>query len=135
MQWAYGLSGDDDPRIQQATYNIFSDMGVQPETPDRASPLDPAGSNQPPVASFTTHAEPGSTPNVTITFNALGSTDPDGTIVKYEWDLDGDGTYETNTGTTKTVTTQLHDRGHLRRAPAGHRQRRRDRRRRPHAAR
>ena len=39
-----------------------------------------------------------------MTFNASGSSDPDGTIAKYEWDLDGNGTYETDTGTTPTTT-------------------------------
>jgi YD repeat-containing protein len=99
-QWAFGM-GDD--RIAQATYNIFSDMGVQPVTPDATLTLDPAGSGQPPVASFTA---PTGTVNTgtPITFDASASSDSDGTIVKYEWDLDGDGTYETNTGTTKTVT-------------------------------
>ena len=33
MKWADGLSDDTDPRIQQFTYNVFSDMGVQPDTP------------------------------------------------------------------------------------------------------
>ena len=40
----------------------------------------------------------------TVTFNGSGSSDPDGTITKYEWDLDGNGTYETNSGTTATTT-------------------------------
>ncbi len=39
-----------------------------------------------------------------MTFNASASSDPDGTIAKYEWDFDGNGTYETNTGTTATTT-------------------------------
>ncbi len=39
-----------------------------------------------------------------MVFDASTSTDPDGSIVKYEWDLDGNGTYETNTGTTKTTS-------------------------------
>ncbi len=36
-------------------------------------------------------------PNVgeTVTFNASGSSDSDGSIVAYAWDLDGNGTYET----------------------------------------
>ena len=55
-------------------------------------------------------------PAQTVTFNASGSSDPDGTIAKYEWDLDGNGTYETNTGTTPTVDADLPDR--RRRSPS-----------------
>ena len=56
----------------------------------------------PPSASFT--ATPGSTPTgQTVAFDASGSTDADGTIAKYEWDLDGNGSYETDTGATKTT--------------------------------
>ena len=43
----------------------------------------------------------------TVAFNASASSDPDGTIAKYEWDLDGNGSYETNTGATATTTTTL----------------------------
>ena len=39
-----------------------------------------------------------------MAFDACGSTDPDGTIAKYEWDLDGNGSYETNTGATATTS-------------------------------
>ena len=38
-----------------------------------------------------------------VSFDASGSTDPDGTIVLYEWDLDYNGSYETNTGTSPTA--------------------------------
>ena len=38
----------------------------------------------------------------TSTMSAAGFTDDDG-IARYEWDLDGNGTYETNTGTSQTV--------------------------------
>jgi hypothetical protein len=74
-------------------------MAVQPVTPDPSIVIDPATAGQPPVASFTA---PSGTVNtgVPITFDASASSDSDGTIVKYEWDLDGNGTYETNTGTT-----------------------------------
>jgi Tol biopolymer transport system component len=35
----------------------------------------------------------------TITFDGSASRDPDGRIVRFEWDLDGDGAYETDAGT------------------------------------
>lgn len=33
--------------------------------------------------------------NQTVTVSSAGSDDPDGNIVQYEWDLDGDGSFET----------------------------------------
>ena len=39
-----------------------------------------------------------------IAFNASGSKDPDGTIAKYEWDFDGNGTYETNGGSNPPIS-------------------------------
>jgi hypothetical protein len=43
---------------------------------------------------------------------ALCSFDGDGhDLVKYEWDLDGDGSFETNTGTTPAVSHTWTDRG------------------------
>ena len=59
--------------------------------------------NQPPTASFTASPDPGRR-RPAVTFNASASTDPDGTIAKYEWDLDGNGTYETDTGTSPTAS-------------------------------
>jgi PKD repeat protein len=37
-----------------------------------------------------------------VSFNAAGSTDSDGSIAKYEWDLDGNGSYERTTTTPRT---------------------------------
>ena len=102
MQWAYGLSSEADERIQQATYNVFSDMGVQPNTAEEGLHLDPAGKNRAPNGGFTISQNPAKT-NTSITFDASASHDPDGTIAKYEWDLDGNGSYETNTGSKATV--------------------------------
>jgi YD repeat-containing protein len=59
--------------------------------------------NSPPTAAFTSSPEPAN-PGQTVTFNGSGSADSDGTIAKYEWDLDGNGTYEIDTGTTPTTT-------------------------------
>jgi len=48
--------------------------------------------NQPPAASFSwTPSNP--TINQQITFDASTSNDPDGSIAKYEWDWNNDGTY------------------------------------------
>jgi hypothetical protein len=43
-------------------------------------------------------------PNQTITLNGSGSFDPDGTIAKYEWDLDGDDQYDDATGPSVSFT-------------------------------
>jgi YD repeat-containing protein len=115
IQWSWGLAhhylnkpsesyedppvDSSDPRIQQATYNVFADGGVQPETPVGVL----IDGNDPPEASFTATPNPTSAGS-TVSFDASGSTDSDGTIVKYEWDLDGNGTFETDTGSSPTVT-------------------------------
>ena len=38
-----------------------------------------------------------------VVFTATGASNPAGGALSYEWDLDGDGTYETTGGTTQTV--------------------------------
>jgi uncharacterized membrane protein YgcG len=43
-------------------------------------------------------------PEQQLTLSAAGSSDPDGTIAEYRWDLDANGSFETSTGTTPTVT-------------------------------
>jgi PKD domain/Bacterial Ig-like domain len=47
-----------------------------------------------PVASFTTVPPRPYYVDQTITFDGGGSEDPGGRIVRYDWDLDGDGAYE-----------------------------------------
>jgi plastocyanin len=39
-----------------------------------------------------------------VTFQATADTNPTGGALTYEWDLDGNGTYETTGGTSQTVT-------------------------------
>jgi len=46
-----------------------------------------------------------------VTFDASGSRDADGSIVRFEWDLDGDGTYERDTGSSP-VTERSYERPH-----------------------
>jgi hypothetical protein len=39
-----------------------------------------------------------------VSFDASGSTDPEALQLRYEWDLDGNGSFETAGGTTPTIT-------------------------------
>ena len=41
----------------------------------------------------------------TVTLDGTATTDPDGLVKRYLWDTDGDGTLETDSGPTPTVTT------------------------------
>ncbi len=72
--------------------------------------------NTPPVAAFTALGVNQTTPNVpdvgeTVNFNGSGSSDADGPLAKFEWDLDGNGSFETDTGTTPTTVTSYASRG------------------------
>lgn len=61
----------------------------------------------PPKASFTVSPTSPLT-GEQVELNASGSTDPDGDpIARYEWDLDGDETFERDQGTTALLTTQF----------------------------
>jgi PKD repeat protein len=51
--------------------------------------------NTPPTASFTALPNPAAV-GVAVAFDATASADTGGTIAKYEWDFDGDGTFETD---------------------------------------
>lgn len=59
------------------------------------------GDNQPPEPDFSISFAEGDEANIgeVVTFQSDGSSDPDGSIVSYEWDYDDDGLYD-STGTT-----------------------------------
>src|SRR4029077_8335160 len=46
-------------------------------------------------------------PDESVTLDASGSTDAGGQIVDYQWDLNGDGTYETDSGSNPVLTTSI----------------------------
>jgi hypothetical protein len=55
------------------------------------------GQGTPPVAAFANLPQNSGLP-LTMGFDASASRDPDGSIVKYEWDMDHDGVYELDSG-------------------------------------
>ena len=57
--------------------------------------------NQPPQAQLLVTPN-GGAPPIAVQFDASGSFDTDGSIVNFEWDLDGDGSFEESSGTTAT---------------------------------
>jgi len=58
--------------------------------------------NRKPVANLSAEPDVGGVP-LTVSFNATLSFDVDGEIAKFEWDFEGDGVYELDTGTTPTA--------------------------------
>lgn len=70
-------------------------------TPAVPSPDD--ASNRRPYASFSASPNPAVVGDV-INLDGRLSEDSDGTIARHEWDLDGDGTFETDGGTSSAAT-------------------------------
>jgi PKD repeat protein len=56
----------------------------------------PPPQNQPPVAVVGADRSGGVAP-VTVAFDGSGSSDPDGSVASYAWDLDGDGQFDDST--------------------------------------
>ena len=94
---AYTTGGDFDPAVRVTDDDGLTDLASLSDTiPGGLDILDP------PVADIQATPSTGDYP-LTVSFDASGSGDPDGSIVLYEWDLDYNGSYETNTGATDNV--------------------------------
>jgi len=79
------------------------DQGVndsQAQTLYNQETLDSSSSNSAPTASFTVNTS-SINEGETVGFDASGSSDSDGSISSYEWDFDGDGSYEGSGQTTE----------------------------------
>jgi hypothetical protein len=94
-----------------------------PVDPPPSDPPPPGAANQPPVATIddTCMKLSRRTPTVCTapltrvgrpkTFTAARSSDPDGQVVRWEWDLDGDGTFKTDGGGSPQTTVTYRDMG------------------------
>ena len=78
--------------------------------PLHALPAFPIPINLPPVPSFTATPNPVAAGDL-ATFNGSSSRDLDGSITKYEWDLDGDGTYEVRSATISSFSKRYYTPG------------------------
>jgi len=98
--WQFGDGGTsqsatgDYTYITQGSYNAVLTVTDGNGATDTASvhvDVYPAGT--PKAEALSDYTPPAVAP-VTINFSSTGSTDPDGSIVLYEWDFEGDGTYD-----------------------------------------
>jgi PKD repeat protein len=93
------VSGPDGiARYDVASNGVLGGAGANTPTAPGIGAGPHVSPNQGPVASFTADAVLGGSPTQ---FNAGGSTDPDGTVARYDWDW-GDGTSTPNGGPTPT---------------------------------
>ena len=115
-QYEWDWEGDgtyDETGTSPTTTHSYTNLGTYQPTvriTDGTSETDTASvqvevvSNIPPTASFNANPQGGSPP-VDVSFDASASTDTDGSITQYEWDYDGDFTFD-HTSATPTANHQ-----------------------------
>jgi len=92
---AYGSTGEKTPSV-----TVADDAGATAEAADTVQVM---SANTAPTASLT-HSPSNPETGETVTLDASGSSDPDGDVVEYRWDVDGDGTVDDIT----TISTYSH---------------------------
>ncbi len=75
------------------------DASQVPGAVSNAIQIPGASGNEPPIAEMLADPSLGEAPFL-VTFYATASRDPDGYIARFEWDFDGDGVYDLDTGGT-----------------------------------
>lgn len=109
INWGWGLDqthdGDNsnpaDSRMQQATLNMLSDMGVQPTTlmPGLISPNPSSDTQAPSVAVISPSANAALTNGSQVTVTGTATDNGGGVVTTVEVSLDGGSTYHRATGT------------------------------------
>ncbi|MCB1219202.1 MAG: PKD domain-containing protein [Planctomycetales bacterium] len=122
FEWDFTGDGFGAPGTDQTAQHVYNQTGnflVRVQLTDNEGAqriaetvvsVTPVIDNDPPTAVLGANKTTGSAP-LTVLFNGTGSSDPDGTIVKYEWDLDGNGSFEKDTGAVDSTSTTFNDPG------------------------
>jgi PKD repeat protein len=98
----YTEKGPDSGRYQVTLTLTYQDLGTGEEAQDQLT-LDVVFSNEQVSAMFTADPTEGEIP-LDVSFDASESMDPDGEIVAYDWDFNGDGQYDDASGVTANYT-------------------------------
>ena len=107
VQWSWGLDGNhdrgsstEDPRMQQATVNLFADMGVQPASLQSGLAAATASTDTTaPTVTITSPANGATVPGGTVTVTGTAS-DTGGVVAAVKVSTDGGTTWNTATGTS-----------------------------------
>ncbi len=118
VQWAWGLDvnhdvGPDlgptnpDVRMQQATVNLFADMGVQPVTLISGLVTTTASTDTTPPSTTITSPQAGSTfaPGSTVTISGTAADSGGGVVAGVEVSVDGGASWHQASGTTSWTYT------------------------------
>jgi hypothetical protein len=107
VQWSWGLDSDhdrgvstEDPRMQQATINLFADMGVNPASVQSGFTVNSPTDNTLPTSIISTPSNASSLP-INVALNVTGTaSDVTGVVAGVEVSFDGGTTWQVATGTT-----------------------------------
>jgi PKD repeat protein len=120
-EYAWDFNGDGtfvSSATSPTTTHAYSTKGHYPAVLRIKDAANPAGVTStpititvttPPVAALAVTPSPADAGQA-ITLDATGSNDPDGSIVRYDWDYEGDGSYDVST-TTQSISHVYPNRG------------------------